>query len=167
MWFLTCAFLLWPNLLQSPQWYFFGPSNDSTTNWSKSLGSWNGPRREERVLMAELMLCLLLWVNGIDVHIQLVPAREGLIAVFTGIFKSAREVNGFHVVLSVHFLSVHLPANATPVLSATFTLNYLHNILCQEISIAAWNDCESFSTCGTTQTGAQLLIISSSGTHMP
>ena len=60
--------------------------------------------------MAELvLLCLLLWVNGIDVHIQLVPAREGLAAVFTGIFKSAREVNGFHVILSVHFLSVHLP----------------------------------------------------------
>ena len=48
-------------------------------------------------------------MNGIDVHIQLVPAREGLAAVFTGIFKSAREVNGFHVILSVHFLSVHLP----------------------------------------------------------
>ena len=76
-------------------------------------------------------------MNGIDVHIQLVPAREGLVAVFTGIFKSAREVDGFHVVLSVHFLSVHLSANATPVLSPTFTLNYLHNILCQEISIAA------------------------------
>ena len=70
-------------------------------------------------------------------HIQLVPAREGLAAVFTGIFKSAREVNGFHVILSVHFLSVHLPTYVTPVLSTIFTLNNLHNILCQEISIAA------------------------------
>ena len=88
--------------------------------------------------MAELvLLCLLLWVNGIDVHIQLVPAREGLAAVFTWIFKSAREVNGFHVILSVHFLSVHPPANDTPVLPTTFTLRNLHNILCQEISIAA------------------------------
>merc|ERR1712212_1338140 len=71
-------------------------------------------------------------------HIQLVSTREGLTAVSTRILKSAREMNCFHVVLSVHFLSIHLPANATPVLSPTFTLNYLHNILCQEISIAAF-----------------------------
>ena len=91
---------------------------------------------EKKGLMAG-MLSLRFGVDSINVHVELVPARESLTTVFAWVFKSAGEVDRFHMVLGVHFLSVHLPTNATAVLSTKFTLNNLHNILCQEISIAA------------------------------
>ena len=94
---------------------------------------------EKKGLMAGMLLLLSLrfGVDSINVHVQLVPARESLTTVFARVFKSAGKVDRFHMVLCVHFLSVHLPTNATAVLSTKFTLNNLHNILCQEISIAA------------------------------
>ena len=94
---------------------------------------------EKKGLMAGMLLflSLLFGVDSINVHVELVPARESLTTVFARVFKSAGEVDRFHMVLCVHFLSIHLPTNATAVLSTKFTLNNLHNILCQEISIAA------------------------------
>ena len=80
-------------------------------------------------------MALLLRMDCIDMHVQLISASKGLAAVFAVVLKSARKVDALHVVLRVHFLSVDFSTNGTLVLPPAFPIYNLDNILLKDIPV--------------------------------
>ena len=80
-------------------------------------------------------MALLLWMDCIDMHVQLISAGKRLAAVFAVVLESARKVDALHVVLSVHFLSIDFSTNGTLVLPPAFPIYNLGNVLLQDIPV--------------------------------
>jgi hypothetical protein len=83
-------------------------------------------------------LVIFLFVNSINMDVQLVPSCKRHSTVFTGIFNGSWEMNTFNMVLCLNFLSIYFCTKSALVLANVNAIYNLLNILKKNIP-TSWN----------------------------
>ena len=88
--------------------------------------------------LIQLKLIIFLFVNSINMDVQLVPSCKRHSTVFTGIFNGSWEMNTFNMVLCLNFLSIYFSTKSALVLANVNAIYNLLNILKKNIP-TSWN----------------------------